>query len=504
MKKLLFALTLLVTSQCLLADGATDLSINKEQKCDEHYFSVVKLTVKRPEPIPFTIDVRGGKVEFASGNLQYQALTKTFRFAERQWEFVGDGVNTTEVKWDSIGDDGSKHQLTSSNLLLGRKYGGWIDLFGWGTSGFVRANIDNNDKYVCNIYPYSSSKVTVNETYNTHGYGPSYNLSGVYPSIDITDNVSRNYDWGQNNPIYCKWVGYDTSDKKAQKQVHYYCFRRSGSSSVNNTYYTKSIQIGERVDAYTWNFAVDQKTTIEGTVGSEYIQLTHSGSAGGGTGTSTLTYNRYAAGDVDKMEDIEGTIEMVVFDSTLFAPKVWRVLRDTEWVYLLSTRKVENNQSPSWAYINIQPAVGGEFPGNENGSDPLGLKKEVVGMLIFPDNFELSNALTVGFNSEEVDSIAYGQSDRFRSLTYKSFTSLEKLGVVFLPLAGFRNEKAYTSGRGYYWSATHNAALNAKGVRFDTNNGLNPKDVSSKFYGFSVRLVHDISKKEMHPRSVFK
>ncbi|MBQ2441594.1 MAG: hypothetical protein II502_05315, partial [Paludibacteraceae bacterium] len=80
MKKLLFALTLLVTSQCLLADGATDLSINKEQKCDEHYFSVVKLTVKRPEPIPFTINARGGQVEFASGNLQYQALTKTFRF----------------------------------------------------------------------------------------------------------------------------------------------------------------------------------------------------------------------------------------------------------------------------------------------------------------------------------------------------------------------------------------------------------------------------------------
>ena len=492
MKKLLFALTLLVTSQCLLADGATDLSINKEQKCDEHYFSVVKLTVKRPEPIPFTINARGGKVEFASGNLQYQALTKTFRFAERQWEFVGDGVNTTEVKWDSIGDDGSKHQLTSSNLLLGRKYGGWIDLFGWGTSGFVRANIDNNDKYVCNIYPYSSSKATVNETYNTHGYGPSYNLSGVYASIDTTDNVSRNYDWGQNNPIYCKWVGYDLEAVKE----HWYCFKYHTS-----LYYTKSIKIGENVDVYTAYFSFNQKSTIKGTVGSEYIQLTHSGSAGGGTGTTTVTYDRYAAGDVDKMEEVDDNI---AFDSTLFEPKVWRVLRDTEWVYLLSTRKIENNQSPSWAYINIQPAVGGEFPGNENGSDPLGLKKEVVGMLIFPDNFELSNALTVGFNSEEVDSIAYGQSDRFRSLTYKSFTSLEKLGVVFLPLAGFRNEKAYTSGRGYYWSATHNAALNAKAVRFDTNNGLDPKDVSSKFYGFSVRLVHDISRKEMHPRSVFK
>jgi len=50
------------------------------------------------------------KVYFSKGNLQYQASTKTWRFAEHQWEYVGEG-NTQTSSW----------------------YTGWIDLFAWGT-----------------------------------------------------------------------------------------------------------------------------------------------------------------------------------------------------------------------------------------------------------------------------------------------------------------------------------------------------------------------------------
>ena len=37
----------------------------------------------------FSINATGGKVYFAKGNLQYQASTNTFRFAEHQWNYVG-------------------------------------------------------------------------------------------------------------------------------------------------------------------------------------------------------------------------------------------------------------------------------------------------------------------------------------------------------------------------------------------------------------------------------
>ncbi len=52
-------------------------------------------------------------VNFSQGNLQYQASTNTWRFAENQWDYVG-----------------------ADNANISETYDGWIDLFGWGTSGY--------------------------------------------------------------------------------------------------------------------------------------------------------------------------------------------------------------------------------------------------------------------------------------------------------------------------------------------------------------------------------
>lgn len=54
-------------------------------------------------------------VTFSKGNLQYQAYpTPTWRFAENQWDFVGNNDN---------------------NNTMSSTSGNWIDLFGWGTWG---------------------------------------------------------------------------------------------------------------------------------------------------------------------------------------------------------------------------------------------------------------------------------------------------------------------------------------------------------------------------------
>ena len=50
------------------------------------------------------------KVYFAKGNLQYQASSGTWRFANNQWDALG-----------------------SANTNISSYYSGWIDLFGWGT-----------------------------------------------------------------------------------------------------------------------------------------------------------------------------------------------------------------------------------------------------------------------------------------------------------------------------------------------------------------------------------
>lgn len=55
----------------------------------------------------------GKTITFSKGNLQYQATTATWRFAEEQYTVIG-----------------------KDNEKISATYDGWIDLFGWGTSGY--------------------------------------------------------------------------------------------------------------------------------------------------------------------------------------------------------------------------------------------------------------------------------------------------------------------------------------------------------------------------------
>lgn len=67
------------------------------------------------------------KVVFSKGNLQYQASTKTWRFAEHQWDYIG--THTDNQYFSDFGGT-----ITGSdNHFISPTYLGWIDLFGWGT-----------------------------------------------------------------------------------------------------------------------------------------------------------------------------------------------------------------------------------------------------------------------------------------------------------------------------------------------------------------------------------
>lgn len=102
------------------------------------------------------------KVQFSMGNLQYRATTDTWRFAENQYDRVGaDNENISEF------------------------YPGWIDLFGWATSGW-----DCGNTY---YKPYDF--YFVDDYEQADGYGPlpprDYDLVGEY----------ANCDWGVYNAI---------------------------------------------------------------------------------------------------------------------------------------------------------------------------------------------------------------------------------------------------------------------------------------------------------------
>ena len=123
----------------------------------------------------FTVNGSGGQVYFSQGNLQYQASTATWRFAEHQYDYIGDAVG------NSTTGDGRATQAD------------WIDLFGWGTSGYENPS-DDHDVY------YHPWDITYSTT--TSSYGPS-SVTGFDDSGDNLPLVGdlANYDWGVYNAI---------------------------------------------------------------------------------------------------------------------------------------------------------------------------------------------------------------------------------------------------------------------------------------------------------------
>ena len=116
-------------------------------------------------------------VYISPGNLQYQASTDTWRFAEHQWDYVGNAAGNT-----TTGDD----RATQAD---------WIDLFAWGTSGYDDPSSDHDEYY----HPWDNSEPGSK-------YGPG-SVSGFNTSGDNLTGELTKYDWGVFNAISASPAG---------------------------------------------------------------------------------------------------------------------------------------------------------------------------------------------------------------------------------------------------------------------------------------------------------
>ena len=136
----------------------------------------------------------GRTVHFSRGNLQYQASTDTWRFAEHQWDYIGDGNNN-----------------------ISSTYTGWIDLFGYGTSGWNSG---------ANAYqPWSTS--------TTMGDYCTESLTGSYANADwgMYNRISNG---GNQTRMWCTLSEYEWS----------YLLKRRPASTINgveNARYVKAV-----------------------------------------------------------------------------------------------------------------------------------------------------------------------------------------------------------------------------------------------------------------------
>ena len=105
------------------------------------------------------------QVQFSQGNLQYQASTNTWRFAEYQWNYIG-----------------------NDNSNISSSYSGWIDLFGWGTG-------DNPTNSSTNPNDYSSYNNWGN---NSISNGGKYSKPMAYINIlrlDVCYRYKKHFFW---------------------------------------------------------------------------------------------------------------------------------------------------------------------------------------------------------------------------------------------------------------------------------------------------------------------
>ena len=132
MKKIFMAVIALMMTLSVSAQFYIYLSNGEVLKADSISLVAPSDTPDNPvTPVTPENGVLSGKfsvsattqVQFSQGNLQYQASTNTWRFAEHQYDLIG-----------------------SDNSNISASYSGWIDLFGWGTGNApTKSSTDYSD-----------------------------------------------------------------------------------------------------------------------------------------------------------------------------------------------------------------------------------------------------------------------------------------------------------------------------------------------------------------------
>lgn len=218
----------------LLADGfeATTVSVPAIVSNTYHAndIAATSLTAGSKVCYSFTSDDKGSVIRFSKGNLQYLGTgtsgkeTPKWRFADNQWDYMGDGPTSSTANQGNVAIEGYSAYNTGSNEATptNADKAAARDLFGWGTSGWDNGNHCYQPYNTYNSDSYTSS--------NGYGYGPTdgstytYSLTGTYANADWGYNAisnggnTQNFGWRTLTSV--EWV---------------YLFNTRSNTTVNET-----------------------------------------------------------------------------------------------------------------------------------------------------------------------------------------------------------------------------------------------------------------------------
>ena len=151
----------------------------------------------------------------------------------------------------------------------------------------------------------------------------------------------------------------------------------------------------------------------------------------------------------------------------------WRTLNAYEWDHVFSTRSSGST---------VNGTSNARYTEATINTDGIG----VNGIILFPEGVFIENSEATSWGTINGGS-AWGTQ-----CSTAQWTALEAKGCVFLPAAGYRNETSVdlVGSYGYYWSSSHSSSNKVYSMRFYSGN-LNSQNVTDRYYGFSVRLVHN-------------
>ena len=138
----------------------------------------------------FTINENGDQVYFSQGNLQYQASTNTWRFAEHQWDYVG--ADWLGVVYGNVFENG----VQCDNNLISPTYDGWIDLYCYGTSGYNHGAVcyqpwsiseDNSDYYAYGNSTYNLNDQTGQADWGYNAISNGGNTENIWRTLTIDE-----------------------------------------------------------------------------------------------------------------------------------------------------------------------------------------------------------------------------------------------------------------------------------------------------------------------------
>ena len=231
-----------ITAYDAVSDGHSVLKLTKPIKSSGSWEPTRKTSSKMTATLPVFSVGNGKYVTFAPGNLQYQASTNKWRFAENQWDIIGNnaGNNTAE---------GSR--ATQSD---------WIDLFGWGTSGWN----NSGSGYGAYYHPYDSAW--------GEGSAETAALYGPTGTSDLTETFARG-DWGVKNAIgdYLAGTWRTPTGKSGDGDLHYLLFVRDDSANPQKSAY--AIVNGNKGVILLPDVFIDPRTNAHGTYGPNFIPI---------------------------------------------------------------------------------------------------------------------------------------------------------------------------------------------------------------------------------------